>query len=128
MINLTMRATVHSTVEPNIDCYFSSFVPHNVIHCSCIFRKKSYFSRLHHKKRQHSFDIPKSFSSSNMIKAFKYVKRMLLIFHAAVKFCSTNRLFTFLDGQLSENNLPTKYNSTKSFLQDPKNCLQAPPK
>ena len=27
-------------------------------------------------------------------KAFKYVKRMLPLFRAMVKFCSTNRLFT----------------------------------
>ena len=28
-------------------------------------------------------------------KAFKYVKRMLPLFHAVVKFCSINRLFIY---------------------------------
>ena len=32
---------------------------------------------------------------SSLTVAFKYVKRMLPLFRTVVKFCSTNRLFTY---------------------------------
>ena len=36
-------------------------------------------------------------------KAFQYVKRMLLLFRAVVKFCSANRLFKFFEMSLVES-------------------------